>query len=70
MNNYKYIEDKKEYTHLSYGVFTGKFNIPFDKSKEFIKLYIKAIKNNNLTILELMVASNSFGHGIGERKII
>jgi putative DNA primase/helicase len=52
MNNYKSTD---KYTHLSYGAFTGKFNIPFDKSKEFIKLYIKAIANgiDNLNILEI-----------------
>ena len=52
MNNYK-TSDK--YTHLSYGDFTGKFNIPFDKSKEFIKMYNKAIAYgiDNLNILEI-----------------
>jgi hypothetical protein len=49
MNNYK---SSDKYTHLSYGNFTGKFNIPFDKSKEFIKMYNKA-NGNNLNILEI-----------------
>jgi DNA ligase (NAD+) len=40
-----------------------------EKSAEKIYNNIKEAIDN-LTILELMVASNSFGHGIGERKII
>jgi len=40
-----------------------------DKLAEKIYNNIKEALDN-LTILDLMVASNSFGHGIGERKII
>jgi len=40
-------------THLAYGKFNGKFKIPEDKHDEFMKLYIKEIKNKSeLNILE------------------
>ena len=41
-----------EAEHTSYILFTGKFDIPYEKSKGFAKLYIKAIEKgvNNLSI--------------------
>jgi len=40
-------------THLAYGKFNGKFKIPEDKHDEFMKLYMKEIKNKTeLNILE------------------
>ena len=47
-------EDPKKYTHLSYGLFSGKFSINKQDHKEFIKLYIDAINDgiNDFSILE------------------
>ena len=46
--------DNLNYTHLSYGLFNGKFSISKEEHKEFIKLYIDAINNgvNDFSILE------------------
>lgn len=45
---------KDKYTHLSYGLFQGKFLLDKESKKEFMKLYIKAIEEGveNLSILE------------------
>ena len=47
-------DDPLKYTHLSYGLFSGKFSINKQDHKEFIKLYINAINNgvNDFSILE------------------
>ena len=53
MNNYK---SSDKYTHLSYGDFTGKFNIPFDKSKEFIKMIrFMYLKRYKITIIYIFM---------------
>ena len=51
----KYTEESPEkHTHLSYGPFSGKFVITKEKRKDFMELYINAIKNgvDDLVILE------------------
>lgn len=57
LNNHKYDMDNstEKHTHTSYGSFYGKFTIPKDNSKEFIKLYSDAINHNvdDLSILEV-----------------
>ena len=55
LNHYKYTDIDKNHTHTSYGSFYGKFKIPHNKSKQFIKLYIKAIESGvtDLSILEV-----------------
>ena len=52
--NKRRTEDQLKYTHLSYGLFSGKFSISKQDHKEFIKLYINAINNgvNDFSILE------------------
>ena len=50
LNNHRCTEGP---THLAYGNFNGKFNIPSDKYNEFIKLYNNELKNEKeLNILE------------------
>jgi hypothetical protein len=44
---------KDDYTHVAFGKLTGKFNLTTDETREFLKLYIKAIKHGCvLNILE------------------
>jgi hypothetical protein len=52
--NTRRAEDSTNYSHLSYGVFNGKFLINNTDYKEFIKLYTNAINNgvDDLSILE------------------
>jgi len=50
LNNHRCTEAP---THLAYGNFNGKFNIPSDQYNEFIKLYNNELKNEKeLNILE------------------
>ena len=56
LTNYKLNGNSTEkHTHTTYGSFFGKYLIPKDYSKEFIKLYCDAINNNvdDLSILEV-----------------
>ena len=54
LNNNRVGDDDKPTTHLSYGVFNGKFHLDNTTRKEFMKLYSKAIKEgvSDLSILE------------------
>ena len=56
LDSYKYnMNNSVKPTHRSYGSYFGTFDIPKDKSKEFIKIYNEAISNDvtNLSILEV-----------------
>jgi len=56
LDNYKYMDNSNEkHTHTSYGAIYGKYTIPKEYSKDFIKIYSEAIKNNvnDLSILEV-----------------
>ena len=55
LNKFRCNDDNKDKsTHLSYGLFQGKFILDKDQRKEFMTLYINAIENgvNDLAILE------------------
>ena len=55
LNNFRCNDDNKDKaTHLSYGIFSGKFILDKDQRKDFMTCYISAIENgvNDLAILE------------------
>lgn len=58
LNKHRVDTDIDKPTHLSYGIFNGKFKITNEDYEEFMKLYKKAIKNNvELSLLEKQVES-------------